>query len=68
MQKKISIDPSAKENSGDLGKTPYSSVVKSFADAITKLDKGQISQPVKSTYGYHVIKLIDKDEVTFKDF
>ncbi|WP_438335117.1 peptidylprolyl isomerase [Clostridium cochlearium] len=68
IAKEISIDPSAKENSGDLGKTPYSSVVKSFADAITKLDKGQISQPVKSTYGYHVIKLIDKDEVTFKDF
>ncbi|AVP55944.1 peptidylprolyl isomerase [Clostridium tetani] len=68
IAKELSIDPSAKENSGDLGKAPYSSMVKPFADAIVKLNKGEISQPVKSQFGYHVIKLIDKDEVTFKDF
>lgn len=68
IAKEMSIDPSAKENSGDLGEAPYSSMVKPFVDAITKLNKGEISQPVKSEHGYHVIKLIDKDEVVFKDF
>lgn len=68
IAKELSTDPSAKENSGDLGKAPYSSMVKPFADAVVKLNKGEISAPVKTQYGYHVIKLIDKDELTFKSF
>lgn len=68
VAKEISTDPSAKENLGDLGKAPYSSMVKPFSDAVAKLNKGEISSPVKTQFGYHVIKLIDKDEVTFKSF
>lgn len=68
VAKETSTDPSAKENLGDLGKAPYSSMVKPFSDAVAKLNKGEISSPVKTQFGYHVIKLIDKDEVTFKSF
>ena len=57
----------AKENSkdsaddgGDLGYFTKEQMVPEFADAAFKLEKGQVSDPVKSQFGWHVIKLEDK--------
>jgi foldase protein PrsA len=57
LAKKYSIDKGSAVNGGDLGwpTTPY---VPEFQAAVDKLTKtGQMSAPVKSTYGWHIIKL-----------
>lgn len=56
----ITEDPSGKANGGDLGFFTKEQMVPEFADAAFKLEKGQISEPVKTQFGWHVIKLEDK--------
>jgi foldase protein PrsA len=60
LAKKISIDPSAKQNSGALGSALASHYVVEFAQAAVALKPGQISRPVKSQFGWHVIRLVSK--------
>lgn len=53
-----SKDPGSKEKGGELGWSIPSNYVPPFADAITKLEKGKVTEtPVKSDFGWHVIKL-----------
>ena len=59
--KKYSLDPS-KENGGSLGTFPKGVMVKEFQDGLDSIEVGQISKPVKSQFGYHIIKLDDKKE------
>lgn len=47
-------------NKGDLGWFTADMMVKPFADAVVALDKGQVSAPVQSQFGWHVIKLNDE--------
>lgn len=55
-----SQDPGSKNQGGDLGWFDPNSMVPEFAKAVTKLSKGQITQqPVKTQYGWHVIRLED---------
>jgi foldase protein PrsA len=56
--KKYSEDPSAKENGGDLGYFGKGVMTPEFEKAVFALKPGQISEPVKTPYGYHLIKLI----------
>ena len=53
-------DPSGKANGGDLGYFSKEQTVPEFSDTAFKLDKGQISEPVKTQFGWHVIKVEDK--------
>lgn len=53
----VSKDPSAKKNKGVLGTFTKGVMVKEFYDAASKLKVGEISEPVKSKFGYHIIKL-----------
>ncbi|KIF79880.1 peptidylprolyl isomerase [Noviherbaspirillum autotrophicum] len=57
---KQSKDPGSAANGGDLDWASPASFVKPFSDAMVGLQKGQITEtPVKTQYGYHVIKLED---------
>jgi len=59
LAKEKSKDPGGAEG-GDLGYFTKDQMVPEFADVAFKLDKGQISDPVKTQFGWHVIKVEDK--------
>jgi len=59
LAKKYSKDPSAAQNGGDLGFFTRSRMVPQFADKAFSMKKGEISEPVKSPFGYHIIKVLD---------
>ncbi len=66
---KQSKDPGSAANGGDLDWAPASTYVKEFADALTKLPKGQYTQtPVKTQFGYHVIRLDDSRDAKVPSF
>ena len=63
IAKKQSKDPGSGANGGDLDWASAGSYVKEFSDAMVKLGKGKTTEtPVKSQFGYHVIRLDDVRE------
>jgi peptidyl-prolyl cis-trans isomerase C len=56
----LTEDPSGKDNGGDLSYFTKDQMVPEFADVAFKMAPGQISGPVKTPFGWHVIKLEDK--------
>ena len=67
LAKEKSTDPTAKENGGNLGEFNNTTMVKEFTDAIKDMTPGEISKPVKTDYGYHIIKLDEKTPRKFDD-
>ncbi|MCP1122829.1 peptidylprolyl isomerase PrsA [Bacillus sp. 3103sda1] len=63
LAKKYSEDTVSKNNGGDLGYFGPGKMVPEFEEAAYKLNVGEISEPVKSPKGYHIIKLTDKKEL-----
>jgi peptidyl-prolyl cis-trans isomerase C len=59
LAKQKSKDPGAAEG-GDLGYFTKDQMVPEFAEVAFKLEKGQISDPVKTQFGWHIIKVEDK--------
>ncbi len=60
LAKEHSIDPSVKENNGDLGYFRHGDMVEPFEEAAFALQPGEISDIVKSQYGFHIIRVEDK--------
>lgn len=62
LAKKYSTDPGSAQNGGDLGWFGAGKMVPEFEAAAYALKKNEISKPIKTTNGYHVIQLTDKKE------
>jgi peptidyl-prolyl cis-trans isomerase C len=66
LAKKNSKDPGSGANGGDLDFASPGSYVPEFSQAMVKLAKGEMtSEPVKSQFGYHIIKLEETREAKF---
>lgn len=63
MAKKESQDPTAKDG-GDLGTLSPGEVQPQFEEAILKLEAGQVTDPVRSSQGYHIFRLEWREELT----
>jgi len=63
LAKQYSEDTGSKEQGGEITGFAPGQMVKEFEEAAYKLDAGQVSEPVKTTYGYHIIKVTDKKEL-----
>lgn len=59
-EKGISDDPSALENGGDLGYFTALQMVYPFENAAYNTKVGEISMPVRTRYGYHILKISDR--------
>lgn len=59
LAKKYSKDPSAAQNNGDLGFFTRNRMVPEFAEAAFAMKKGEIKGPVKTQFGFHIIKVTD---------
>lgn len=62
LAKEYSTDTASKEDGGNLGYFSKEDMVQEFSDAAFNLKADAISNPVKTEYGYHIIKVTDKKE------
>ncbi len=60
VAKELTEDPAGKQDGGDLGYFTKEQMVPEFSAVAFKLDKGQLSEPVKTQFGWHVLKVEDK--------
>jgi peptidyl-prolyl cis-trans isomerase C len=60
LAKQKSKDPGAAAEGGDLGYFTKDQMVPEFAEVAFRLEKGQVSDPVKTQFGWHIIKVEDK--------
>src|SRR5882672_7969897 len=68
LAKKYSEDPGTKDKGGDLGWLVQGQTVPEFEKVAFSLQKGQISDLVKTQYGFHIIKVMDKETAHTKPF
>ena len=62
LAKKYSDDKGSAVNGGQLPWLTKGQTVKAFEDAVFEMKKGELHTPVLSEFGYHVIKLVDKQQ------
>ena len=69
IAKKSSKDPGSGANGGDLDWAAAGSYVPEFSEALAKLEKGKMTEtPVKTQFGYHIIRLDDTREAQLPKF
>src|SRR5467141_1031930 len=68
LAKKYSEDPGTKDKGGDLGWLMQGQTVPEFEKTAFGLEKGKISDLVKTQYGFHIIEVLDKETAHTKPF
>ncbi|HEV2418859.1 MAG TPA: peptidylprolyl isomerase [Terriglobia bacterium] len=68
LAKKYSQDPGSAQNGGELGWIKRGQTVKAFEDAAFSMKPGEISNLVKTEYGYHILKVEDKQTAHLQPF
>jgi parvulin-like peptidyl-prolyl isomerase len=63
LAKKYSKDTGSGANGGDMGWHTHGYYVKEFGDAAYSQEIGEIGQPVKTEFGYHIIQVLDRQEL-----
>jgi hypothetical protein len=67
VAKERSTEPGADQRGGRLGSAVASTYVPEFAQAVVALEPGEISRPVQTQFGWHVIYLVDKEVTSFEE-
>jgi hypothetical protein len=67
LAKEESTEQGAGESGGELGSQPATQFVPEFANAAVALEPGQVSRPVRTQFGWHVIYLVDKEVTPFEE-
>src|SRR5450432_34386 len=68
LAKKYSQDPGTKDKGGDLGWLTQGQTVPEFEKTAFSLEKGQVSSLVRTQYGFHIIKVLDKETAHTRPF
>lgn len=63
VAQEVSKDTGSAANGGELGWQPRSFFVKEFSDAAFSQKIGEIGQPVKTEFGYHIIQVVAREEL-----
>ena len=63
VARKYSKDTGSGLNGGELGWAPVSNYVAEFAEAVSTLPIGEISEPVQTEFGYHIIQVVAREEL-----
>jgi hypothetical protein len=63
----VSDDPGSAQQGGELGCRPQGSYVEEFDDAVWAQPVGEVGEPVRTDFGYHVIVVEKRGEVSFED-
>lgn len=67
LAKEFSADPGSKDDGGELSPFRKGRMLPEFEKACYELKLGEISQPVRSQYGYHIIHVKNREAVAFDD-
>ena len=68
LAKEYSVDPSAQSNGGDLGFFEKKAMVPEFSAVAFALKVGEVSEPVKSNFGWHIIQVLERKEARLRPF
>lgn len=62
VAREVSIDEQSAQDGGDLGWAPQGVYVEEFGDAAFALEPGEISEPVQTEFGWHIIRVIERED------
>jgi len=68
LAEEVSLEATTRAKGGDLGWVPRGVMTKPFEDAIFALGAGQISEPIETPYGVHVVKIEDVQQPALLSF